>query len=187
MRDFPNTPGEYTWEDWKEEMQKKHPVKFFLNDTLPLWFRVRWMWFENIWYWIRCHTYTKYHLIDIRSKEFGYKWGWMDRDSVILLANFTILKDFVEKEHPFDVCVWDENDEHARVGAEIKDLYDWWMNRRAKEHELRTEKLHRWYEHRGTPDGPTLHEELNRYEEELDQKDENNLIRLMKIRKYLWT
>lgn len=53
---------------------------------------------KNFFYWIRTHTYNKYHIINIKAPEHGYKWGWIDRDNMLFLACFKILCDFVEKE-----------------------------------------------------------------------------------------
>jgi len=53
---------------------------------------------SNCLYWLRTHTYNRYHIINIKSPQQGYKWGWLDRDHVLFLAMFRILSDFIEKE-----------------------------------------------------------------------------------------
>ena len=126
----------------------------------------------NLFYYIRTHTYNKYHLIDIRSKE--YKWGWIDQDHRIFLACFKCLEEFVEKENPFEVTDY-YNDKHhpesAQAGDEIKLLYHWWKEGRFVE-EL---------EHKKNKNKPDW-DYFGIYERETEM-----LIRLINIRRYLWT
>lgn len=111
---------------------------------------------SNVWYWIRCHTYNRYHIINISGRA-GYKWGWIDTDGQMLLVNFKLLCDFIEKECRGYFKL--EPDEYWKQEALF--LYSWW-----KEKELSTD----W---RITePD----------YDEETQM-----LIRLIKIRENLWT
>lgn len=50
-------------------------------------------------YWLRCHTYNKYHILDLRpSDPDGYRYGYLDRDNAMFLAMFKCLTDFVELE-----------------------------------------------------------------------------------------
>jgi hypothetical protein len=56
---------------------------------------------RDVWYWIRCHTYTRYHILDLSRSPYGYKWGWLDRPEAMLIANFQLLTDYVDLERPF--------------------------------------------------------------------------------------
>lgn len=148
-----------------------------------------------------------YHLLDMRSPEFGYSGGWLDRDDLMLIASFTLLKDFVEKEEPFKyhfrkdgkiplrkecVCA----DEYKalcrsrRVGHELWLLYQWWIKHRVKQHadfnKLRS-KLDRTLEG-GSIVYPTA--QLNAWvkiQRELRDIDQKMLHRLIDIRSALWT
>ena len=111
-------------------------------------------------YWLRAHTYNRYHMLDMRSKENDYTWGWHDRSSLILFANMALLRDFIEKEHAFDchVC-WDSADEvkakgqedlygmeenydaHAAAKKEMLEIYEWWTKGRPAAHKKEDELL----------------------------------------------
>lgn len=157
----------------------------------------------NVFYWIRCHTYNKYHLINISGQD-DYRWGWIDRDRVITLACFKVLCDYVEKEsHQID---W-EWCERARENKKTMDyLYNWWKverPRKLKEIEDFCETdTHRpfqgdikWDKNKdGTwslPE-PTKEEKEHtdkfiKMDQALEQEEDDNLIKLMKIRRCLWS
>lgn len=116
---------------------------------------------KNVWFWIKARTFTKYHLINITTKDV-YKPGYIDCDSAMFLACFKLLERYVEKEHPFEVLNWSWNEEHKKAGDEISWLYNWW-------------KL----------DYPVLHKKL--YFDEMYKVEEEMLERLMKVRPFLWT
>lgn len=153
-------------------------------------------------YWLRCHTFTRYHIIDIRG-QCDYKWGWIDRDWAIFLACFKCLVDYVEKEKPFDVIDWESDEGHSDTAKEIKDLYDWWKVGRAKEHtevESLLTGLDLGFRFIDIPDSDmkqleprqdlTNNDKWNLWRkrtDELEAKDDEMLMRLIKIRRYLWT
>ena len=106
-------------------------------------------------YWLRTHTYNRYHILNLKCKRNGYAWGWLDRSEGILFANMAILVDFVEKEKAFDCYVdWrsaeevrasgemendpsgDANrDGHAAAKKEMLEIYNWWTKGRKEEHD----------------------------------------------------
>lgn len=164
-------------------------------------------WLGDIWYWIRCHTYDRFHIIDLRDRGegHGYKWGWMDRDHQMLIACFTLLRDFVEKEDPdvglvgpeayFEAGhVYQEGEQEAveqqiSHGKEIRELYEWWVEGRAKEHAEVSAMI---ADTTGFENGLDIvkhpnFDEWAKRDEELDAKDDAQLLRLIKIRGHLWT
>ncbi len=86
--------------------------------------------------------------------------GWTDKDVVMLHACFQLLTDYVEKEEKTIPTDWEQSSEHKSVKAEIDVLYEWWSNR------------------------PKDTNELDRLQFETDSE---MLIRLVKVRGYLWT
>lgn len=181
---FPNegVENEYTWEDWEEENSKAFPIRWFFQRTIPyLWSKFTRP-FKRFAYWFRTHTYNRYHIIDLRNADGEYKWGWIDRREAILLACFKLLVDFVEKESPElknppirrTDCTDDysiKSDEHwFTLNSEIHLLYKWWTEERLKDLELYYSDLR--------CDLPYDY---------LDNKNDEMLIRLMKIRQALWT
>jgi hypothetical protein len=133
-------------------------------------------WYE-FWYWFRTNTYNRYHMVDCRAPQHGYKWGWCDRCEIILYANFAILTDFVEKEM-YGLVDWDSEENHTKAKDEIMDLYNWWKTGRAKD----KEKLDKVLEV-----GESYYDKYWDMEEKFKKKDNKQLIRLIKIREWLWT
>lgn len=83
---------------------------------------------------------------------------WIDRDFIILHANFQILKDFVEKEKPFEhSIVWAK----SKNGKKCKELYNWWEVRK--------------------------NQTINNLSKQQMKEDYIKLVDLMKIRNELWT
>lgn len=189
MRHHGNPHGSYSWDDWKEETQAQFPVRYWFQETFPLWFHINIVkHISHVWYWIRTHTYNKYHILDLRNRKgegFGYDWGWLDRDQAMYIACFNILRDFVELEKPLGALDWPNQEWYQKLtpvekqnhqaqmdqSQEIKNLYDWWIKGRALEH------------------GDAMVDSANYrdYIEALDKKDDEMLVRLMKIRQSLWT
>lgn len=146
-------------------------------------------WYEclaDAWYFVRCHTYNRYHIINLSGQD-DYRWGWLDRDRAMLLACFKLLVDFVEGEDPEvgrrtvdDYCnhapEMDCAFQHACVeqqlegDAEIRALYDWWTVGRAQEHAAA--EASGW-----TSPNPLV----------LDERDQEQLERLIVVRQRLWT
>lgn len=87
---------------------------------------------------------------------------WHDKDEVILHACFQLLKDFVEKED-LSITDWDAETDSAAAKNEIDFLYQWWIR-----------KLN--------ADAKTGIIDKEEYAEE-----DEMLLRLIKIRRYLWT
>ena len=178
---------------------------------------------STVLYWLRTHTYNRYHVLDMRNKNNGYAWGWCDRSQLILFANMALLRDFIEKEHAFDCHVdWSSAEEaiasgetdlqgmeenrnaHAVAKKEMLAIYNWWMEERAEEHKKYDELLTAAYsdpftfvpipgstdlrlEMKETPELRALRDQCMVMEEELENKDEEMMIRLIKVRDFMWT
>lgn len=138
--------------------------------------------------------------------------GWANRDDLLLHASFQILVDFVERERPFEIIDWKQDQRHRDAAKEIRYLYRWWVKLRLQRHDplddlkegerpSLEEQLKPIYE----SDGKTVsHYELTRQPEKYPKyhaalekfwnlkkkwqdEDQANLIRLIKIRQFLWT
>lgn len=90
--------------------------------------------------------------------------GWSDKDNVMLHACFQLLTDCVEKEELLKLTDWAQNEELISAKTEIDELLNWWKNR------LKAEK-----------DGLDWIWDNGQY-----QKDTDMMVRLVKIRKFLW-
>jgi hypothetical protein len=197
-------PDEYTWEDWARDSQSAHPFRYWLWETLPMWFRVHiTMNIENFWYWVRTHTYNRYHMLDLRSNVgINYRWGWIESDIAMMLACFNLLRKFVEIEDGLSILSWKfEDEEWWKLASkeeqqvyfkqrndftEIKKLYDWWMIDRQKEQDRIYELYNDNYDELNAFNDGRI---MKRYEayEELDKIDDVMLEKLIRYRRYLWT
>ncbi len=54
-------------------------IKVYVHVLKPL---------EELFYWIRTHTYNRYHLLDLRSESNGYTWDFRYSTGMMLYANF---------------------------------------------------------------------------------------------------
>ncbi|MEN7549175.1 hypothetical protein AAG747_14725 [Rapidithrix thailandica] len=86
---------------------------------------------------------------------------WMDKDEVMLHACFQLLVDCIEKEEIHKYTDWSHTELHRNVKEEMDVLYKWWKERSKMEH--------------------------IEVDEKQQEADNEKLIRLIKIRKYLWT
>ncbi len=157
--------GDYCWEDWRREARKQYPVRYFLSETVPgIWRR------NVVRHWNTAQRWTygfvyRYHMLDLRNKAFDYRWGWVDVTDKMIYASFNLLQQFVEKEKPFERIDWSHGAVHRRAAKEIKALYAWWTVGRRADHDAK-----------GKLDYAAL-----------DAKDQAMLLRLVKIRMFLWT
>lgn len=166
-----------------------------LLDKLEYWRPYRKL--SNAWYWLRCHTVTRYHILDVRdenwpSREGPYRWGWHDRCELLEVAMFAMFRDFVEREllpsrvhSGFDAGYLDDEpgscDCEERRGAKFGDddiccgSRAWWLAKR----EMR--ELYRWW----TVDRPLAVTAIG--EEAFERTCDEMLVRLVRVRHYLWT
>jgi hypothetical protein len=139
---FPNKgkENEYTWEDWREEMIKKFPVKYCLMETIPNEISYYTSKCNNFLYFLKSITYKKQHLLDLRQPKnscFEYRYGYSDVRQKFIYANFNLLCEFVKahggtkwlQEHVKYLRNGDEaiTQEHwIKFYDIIIELYDWW-------------------------------------------------------------
>lgn len=191
-----------TWEDWEEHVRKEYPVRFFLSETLPNFFRpVGWK-AGRVWYWIKCHVLPshRFHLLDFRGVDplHEYTHGYMDPCTVVWLAAWAALRSYVEKEEPTDPASWASpeelaeeplKDQKARYDEAIE-LHRWWMKGRAAE-EAEESRLHKAVDDARTTHDREAYDEASRpwleYHRWREDHDEEMFLRLCKLRRSLWT
>lgn len=186
-----------TWEDWEEKVRKEYPVRYFMSETLPMWFRTRIQRpIKDAWYWVVCHLLPsrRYHLLDLRQPT--YKFGWIDSDTKMLYALFNILNQFVEGEMSHWYCPSEEDvqtDNHLLYQRnnwlETKAIHYWWNVERLRQMDEHADLLHRWSEARkvDAPETHILWDELHKMEKVQEDKEDEMIARLLKIRRSLWT
>jgi len=130
---------------------------------------------------------------------------WCDRDDLLLHASFQILVDFVEKEEPGKIIDWNCNKEYKRIWKEITSLYKWWKKiRPARKSPLDDKRLkyppfefknikNKNYTQLVFPNKKKyakfykVMKKDKKLEQRWDKEDNQNLHRLINIRKDLWT
>jgi hypothetical protein len=146
------------------------------------------------WFRWRVDPRHRYHVIntmDKWGKLNGVTYGWEEVDQQMMYACFKLFVDYVEKQRPFDIIDFETEEINNALGKEILDLYGWWTITRPKERwdlDAAWSKLppssfdenNKWI-HR--PEARAL---LDR-NKDLDAKDDEMLMRLVKVRRHLWT
>jgi hypothetical protein len=207
-RDFsPETGADvYCWEDYYADLKKAYPIRYFFAETLADFLRYK-VWFpvkrpiSDAWYYLKCHLVPKhrYHMLDLRQP--GYTHGWRDTDTRMLYANFNLLNEFVKYELPNFYCPTEEecadiseigNRKQRNDYLEVLALHYWWNTQRALDQKKCDDALHAWHERKHKQ--KTFDEETERlwkehllHDEAFDEVETEMLIRLIKIRKSLWT
>lgn len=136
---------------WKLNWRRKLKRIYYAIANYHLWRITRFI--SNCFYWLRTHTYNRYHIINIKSPNNGYKWGWIDRDHAMFYGMFHLLCDFVEKEmFPHSstpsVAGIKLSHKHALEKAKIQFGEESWEYRACKDQFGATDKLldlYWWY------------------------------------------
>lgn len=209
-RDFSPEVGKevYCWEDYYVDLKKTYPIQYFFACTIADYFKFN-VWIpitrpiKNAWYWLKCHIVPshRYHMLDLRQSN-GYQYGWTDIDSRLTYANFNLLNKFVKDEIDNFYCPSLEecNDEYHGASNktqrdtyfEILSIHNWWNVERFSEEKKVDELLHDWHDRKHKQ--KLFDDETDRlFKEHLDAQDQlleketQMLIRLIKVRKSLWT
>jgi len=204
---FLSRPDAASWSDWrkwKKETKSKYPIRYFLLDTAPTFISSNWRWWisEPI-YNFKCKYIVKYHHIKIDVDRFMKydktsfrNYHWFDSDTQILYGMFQILVDFIEKES--DIIDWSADPEHKRIFDELTKLYKWWIEDRpnrddsypcsgdfgVEDEDIFGDHVSKQPGYKAWRDACDKREQRDR---EYDLEDTEMLIRLITIRKYMWT
>jgi hypothetical protein len=178
---FCSKPGDFCWEDWKEQAKKEYPVRYFLSETIPHVFAVKVKipaeMFYYKWY---SKLIKKQHLLDLRQFfDNEYEYGYISGDKKILYACFNTIVYYVEKEcggrraflEEIDFQESQQDKTYAEALKQILEIYDWWTIDRPRR---------KWQIYK-TEDSfdPQL-------ESELEEKEDEMLKKILLVRKFLW-
>jgi hypothetical protein len=144
------------WDRWYIDMKLKHPYQYFFKWILPNFIGRMYNTYPRDWYYqFTARFWHKYNVIKTDLPP-----TWHDRDHLMFHACFTLLKDFIEKERPWEATasktelVAAYGLERANHWVKLQKLYSWWI---ALESGI----------------------ELDEHQEKLEQ--------LVKYRRYMWT
>jgi hypothetical protein len=87
------------WVHWRRDMKKDFPIRYFLSETLPNFFRFKVRMritypFRRLRSYYVSHFVRQHHIVKIHSLG----PGWHDTDARIFHSAFDLLTDFVEQE-----------------------------------------------------------------------------------------
>jgi hypothetical protein len=93
--DKPSAATLQGWRDWRKQNQTKHPVRYFVTETVPKYLskikRKAVAPFVNLKRFFYNRFVERHHVIEMDLKP-----GWHEYDEKMLYANFQILVDYVE-------------------------------------------------------------------------------------------
>lgn len=154
---------------------------------------------DNIKYSIRNLLFKRFDLIPTGLSKSGYH----DKPELILHGMMRLIVDYVEVEKCFERIEWESDPDHSKVAKDIKEIYAWWKDypNRQKEINIALDNWHSLKYPEGHFQFDTLNinglddtEEMKRYfklhydmEEQLEKEAEMMLMKIIKIRNYLWT
>lgn len=201
---FSDHPKGKTWQDWHRTVKKMHPIKYFIAETLADWLRYK-IWFSikrpvsKAYYWFVSHAIPsrRYHMLDLRQ-EGGYRYGWRDVPEKMLYAMFNLLGEYLNKEDPTDLTehytieqINNEPNLKAQQDAleEAREIYYWWTVGRKDEKILISVTQDLWWtaKKKKDPIASAHFDLLKKLEAQYEEREDEMVLRLMKIRRTLWT
>jgi hypothetical protein len=202
--DFSPDPIGKTWQDWHKHVKQLHPVRYFFVEALPKFFRYNIYWpikrpIEKAHYWFVSHFIPsrRYHMLDLRQPG-GYQYGWQDVPEKMLYAMFNLLGEYLNQEQPYDLTDdYTEEQIEGDVGmkmqhrslCEARTIYHWWTVGKKEEEKAISDMRHQWWLARKAkePQAEEHHKKLQELEDAFENKTDEMVARLMKIRRTLWT
>lgn len=154
------------------------------------------------WYKIRNRLFRRYDLIRTGLA----KTEWWDTDTKMLYGMMSLVVDLVEKEKWFEHIDFEgSGEEWVHAKKEVEEIYAWWKNYSNRGKEI-DQALTDWHEYafqdaddhnrdinehfskmRRDDKERELSDHLHSLEKKLEDEEGEMIIRLVKIRKYLWT
>lgn len=155
--------------------------------------------FRDTYYKIKNRFVTKRWMVDTGFSRYSYH----DITGIMLPVNMKMLEDFMENEKPGETIEWNSEPSHAHAWKEMNTIYEWWKNYSNRQKEIDV-ALDAWHDAKfgktgdctnildkineaDTPLQKMLFDNIQKLEEKLCQEEEDMLIRLIKIRGFLWT
>lgn len=171
------------WDIYDAEMKRKYPItmgfKHFITGIYYSLVRKK----DKIYYWFYYRLVKNWSIVNS-----GLPRGYHDKPELMLHCNFQLLKDFVEKEKPGEMINWESDENHSYAWNEIQSLYNWWIKDFPQRVELE-ENIYSQTEQKeiNKEQKRELYKELAELEKQWNIENNENLIRLMRVREYLWT
>lgn len=180
------------WEEVNAEQKEQYPIRWLLFDTFPTWVSYQYRDLRNLG-WDFAHRFVPKHQYNIIRTSL--KPGYYDPDIRILNATMDLVKEFVE-EQGLDVVAWNEDENHQWAWKELNEIYHWWTvtypsRKMPDAPEISHKKIfgEDQEKFKEDPDVIAWNEWCNQHnhiEEQWCEEEEQMLIKVAKVRKYLW-
>ena len=148
LRSFDGNSNLYSWEDWQKDARANYPVRYFVTETVPGFFKERYWGVRNVlWRWNELHV-RKTHLLDIRGP--GYDYGPLAGGDEVMYAAFAALVKWMRTDGAFALEAYDPDQPFLYPEVEpLLKLYWWWLDTRPRALE-KISKLPAGQRHRAT-------------------------------------
>lgn len=211
--DWSDDPQGKTWQDWHRHVKELHPVKYWFRETLTGFVKRKIYWpikhpVEKAHYWLVSHVVLsrRYHMLDLRQLHHHehchphkcYHYGWVDVPDKMLFAIFNLLGEYLNGEKPYDLSQHYSKEQIDSDGGmknqqanleEAKAIYHWWTVGRDQAVDSRNWYLNRWSEAKKNKDPRKEYywDKMKDLDAKFEEKDDEMIARLMRIRRTLWT
>jgi hypothetical protein len=192
------------WNNYFKIVKSKYPIKYFILSTIPyLWYKYIRHPLSNLYNYLISRFFYQHHMLNLQQPNNiwqvdHYRYGYLDVPEQMLYAMFNLLNNFVENEMGSYYCPSEEQAKEdpslykqRECYFEILRIYDWWNIERKIEYSKIKELENKWYteciKEENSNLCATFFEELNNLEDFFERKTEAMIIRLIKIRRNLWT
>ena len=149
--------------------------------------------------YLRQRFINKLYLIDTKLDPGKY----YDTDTRMLYGMMSLLVQYIEVEKPLEHINWSDDDSHFIAYYNMIDIYIWWKNYENRKDEI-CKALDTWYESSKEDKGGgdnwlaninkpaseksnKLLDKLHKLEQKLVEEETEMIVRLVRIRTFLWT
>ena len=153
-------------------------------------------WFDNLYWQAKNYlTGKRYDIVKLNRRNL-----YCDVDHRLQLCLEILLREYIEKEDPWNVTDWDADERHKNAAKVLKDCYQFFTVER-KNWDEKIDKLSdelyspkntgdnflEWLNREPSPEDEVKQKELWRIEEEYQRRQDEVYLNIVKFRKFLWT
>ena len=155
----------------------------------------------QLWYRFKCWAWKRYSVVKPRYLPYT----WCDKDLIMAHAMFELLSKFIEDECSPGIVAWygvnghkiEVNGKEVYVRDEMQALYDWWHKEYNEAYQKGTDAIHDEAIDEPLCDengmfcmsdyNKSVYKRASQLEQDHEKQLDDNLLRLLKIRRYMWT
>jgi hypothetical protein len=113
----PSSASMELWDRWRDNFIHRYPVRYFLQETLPSFYRRKLYQLKEIGYYVKFRTIEKYHVLNLKET---LSPGWHDEEKIMLHANFNILTKFIENLGWKNISDWKKENKGKKFTKSIR-------------------------------------------------------------------